>query len=129
MAPWRPITQPKSPGRGLRRTTVLAVGLVGGAVKIHPTARALLAVLQVGTASELARIIAAVGLAQNFGAMKALATEGIQRGHMSLHARNLAFAVGAVGGEVAEIARRIVEGGSINEAAAAAALAELREQG
>ena len=107
----------------------LAVGLVGGAVKIHPTARALLAVLQVGTASELARIIAAVGLAQNFGAMKALATEGIQRGHMSLHAQNLAFAVGAVGGEVAEIARRIVEGRSINEAAAAAALAELREQG
>lgn len=107
----------------------LAVGLVGGAVKIHPTARALLAVLQVETASELARIIAAVGLAQNFGAMKALATEGIQRGHMSLHAQNLAFAVGAVGGEVAEIARRIVEGRSINEAAAAAALAELREQG
>src|SRR3546814_17688280 len=53
----------------------LAVGLVGGAVKIHPTARALVAILQVETAGELARIIAAVGLAQNFGAMKAPATE------------------------------------------------------
>src|SRR3546814_6224550 len=73
---------------------------LGGAVKIHPTARALVAILQVETAGELARIIAAVGLAQNFGAMKALATEGIQRGHMSLHAQNLAFAAGAVGDEV-----------------------------
>ncbi len=104
----------------------LAVGLIGGAVKIHPTARALLAILQVETAGELARIIAAVGLAQNFGAMKALATEGIQRGHMSLHAQNLAFAVGAVGDEVAEVARRIIESRSINEAAAGAALAQLR---
>jgi hydroxymethylglutaryl-CoA reductase len=104
----------------------LAVGLVGGAVKIHPTARALLAILQVDTASDLARIIAAVGLAQNFGAMKALATEGIQRGHMSLHAQNVAFAAGAVGPEVNEIARRIIERRSINEAAAGAALAELR---
>lgn len=104
----------------------LAVGLVGGAVKIHPTARALLAILQVKTASDLARIIAAVGLAQNFGAMKALATEGIQRGHMSLHAQNVAFAVGAVGDEVAEVARCIVARSTINEAAAAAALAELR---
>ncbi|WP_184064487.1 hydroxymethylglutaryl-CoA reductase, degradative [Sphingosinicella soli] len=104
----------------------LAVGLVGGAVKIHPTARALLAILQVQTAGELARIIAAVGLAQNFGAMKALVTEGIQRGHMSLHAQNVAFAAGAVGDEVAEVARRIIDRKSINEAAARAALVELR---
>jgi hydroxymethylglutaryl-CoA reductase len=104
----------------------LAVGLVGGAVKIHPTARALLAILQVKTASELSSIIAAVGLAQNFGAMKALATEGIQRGHMSLHAQNVAFAVGAAGDEVAEVARRIIERRAINEAAAGTALAELR---
>ncbi len=105
----------------------LAVGLVGGAVKIHPTARALLAVLDVASADGLARIIASVGLAQNFGAMKALATEGIQRGHMSLHAQNLAFAAGASGDEVAEVARRIVESRSINEGAARAALAALRE--
>lgn len=104
----------------------LAVGLVGGAVKIHPTARALLAILQVESAGDLARIIAATGLAQNFGAMKALVTDGIQKGHMSLHAQNLAFAVGAVGTEVAEIARRIIARRSINEAAAGIALAELR---
>ncbi|MHA4837834.1 hydroxymethylglutaryl-CoA reductase, degradative [Sphingopyxis sp. MSC1_008] len=106
----------------------LAVGLVGGAVKIHPTARALLAILQAETASDLTRIIAAVGLAQNFSAMKALATEGIQRGHMALHAQNLAFAAGAVGNEVGEVARRIIAQRSINEAAAGTALAELRGQ-
>ncbi|HSX56740.1 MAG TPA: hypothetical protein VLG14_15650, partial [Sphingomonas sp.] len=104
----------------------LAVGLVGGAVKIHPTARALVSILQVETAEQLARIIAAVGLAQNFGAMKALATEGIQRGHMSLHAQNVAFAVGAVGDEVSEVARRLIDRKSINEEAAGLALAELR---
>jgi len=106
----------------------LAVGLVGGAVKIHPTARALLAITQVSSAEQLARIIAAVGLAQNFGAMKALATDGIQKGHMSLHAQNIAFAVGAVGEEVEMVARRIVEQKSINEDAAGRALAELRAQ-
>jgi hydroxymethylglutaryl-CoA reductase len=104
----------------------MAVGLVGGAVKIHPTARALLAILQVETATELARIIAAVGLAQNFGAMKALSTEGIQKGHMSLHAQNVAFAAGAVGDEVGAVARLIIERQSIGEEAAGRALAELR---
>jgi hydroxymethylglutaryl-CoA reductase len=104
----------------------LAVGLVGGAVKIHPTARALLKILQVQSAEQLARIIAAVGLAQNFGAMKALATDGIQKGHMSLHAQNIAFAVGAVGDEVGAVARRIIERQAINEEAASRALADLR---
>jgi hydroxymethylglutaryl-CoA reductase len=106
----------------------LAVGLVGGAVKIHPTARALLAIRQGGSADQLARIIAAVGLAQNFGALKALATDGIQKGHMSLHAQNIAFAVGAVGEEVEKVARTIVEQKSINENAAGRVLAELRAQ-
>jgi hydroxymethylglutaryl-CoA reductase len=104
----------------------LAVGLVGGAVKIHPTARALLAILQVETSEQLARIIAAVGLAQNFGAMKALTTEGIQRGHMSLHAQNVAVAAGAVEGEVSQIARLMVERKSVSEEAANQILAELR---
>ena len=104
----------------------LAVGLVGGAVKIHPTARALLAILQVTSAEGLARIIAAVGLAQNFGAMKALATDGIQKGHMSLHAHNIAFAAGASGDEVAEIARQMVVERTINEDAARRLLAERR---
>ncbi|MFC3581867.1 hydroxymethylglutaryl-CoA reductase, degradative [Sphingomonas hylomeconis] len=107
----------------------MAVGLVGGAVKIHPTARALLAILRVEHAHELARIIAAVGLAQNFGAMRALATEGIQKGHMSLHAQNIAFAAGATGDEVGEVARRIIERQAIGEEAAARALAELRGGG
>ena len=106
----------------------MAVGLVGGAVKIHPTARALVAILKVSTADQLARIIAAVGLAQNFGAMKALATEGIQKGHMSLHAQNVAFAVGAMGEEVGAVVRRIIEQKSINEEAAGQILAELRRR-
>jgi hydroxymethylglutaryl-CoA reductase len=106
----------------------LAVGLVGGAVKIHPTARALLAIMQVSSAEQLARIIAAVGLAQNFGAMKALVTDGIQKGHMSLHAQNIAVAAGAVGEEVGAVARRLVEEKAINEEAAGRVLAELREQ-
>mgnify|MGYP002265449615 CR=1 FL=1 len=72
----------------------MAVGLVGGATKIHPAAKVAVKMLGVKTAGELAQIIAAVGLAQNMAAMRALATEGIQRGHMSLHARNLAATAG-----------------------------------
>jgi hydroxymethylglutaryl-CoA reductase len=72
-----------------RIETPMAVGLIGGATAVHPTAKACVKILGVKTASELAQVIAAVGLAQNFGAMRALATEGIQRGHMSLHARNI----------------------------------------
>ncbi|MDO9537579.1 MAG: hydroxymethylglutaryl-CoA reductase, degradative [Thermoplasmata archaeon] len=67
----------------------MAVGLIGGATAVHPTAKACVKILGVKSASELAQIIVSVGLAQNFAAMKALATEGIQRGHMSLHARNI----------------------------------------
>ena len=73
----------------------MPVGLIGGATKTHPTARAAVRLLGVETASELAQVIVAVGLAQNLGAVRALATEGIQRGHMTLHARNVAIAAGA----------------------------------
>lgn len=104
----------------------LAVGLVGGATKIHPTARALLAIIAPDSAEELARIIAAVGLAQNFGAMKALATDGIQKGHMALHAQNVAIAAGATGDEVGQVARLLIERKSIGSDAAEAALAEVR---
>lgn len=83
----------------------LAVGIVGGATRVHPAARAALKLLGVQTARELAEVIAAVGLAQNLAAMRALATEGIQRGHMSLHARQLAIAAGASG----ELIRRVVQ--------------------
>ncbi len=86
----------------------MAVGLVGGATKIHPAAKVAVKMLGVKTAAELGEIIASVGLAQNFAAMKALATEGIQRGHMSLHARNLAAVAGASGEMLEEIVKKMV---------------------
>lgn len=104
----------------------MPVGLVGGATKVHPTAQACLKVLGVSTAAELARIIAAVGLAQNFGAMKALATVGIQKGHMALHAHNVAIVVGAVGDEVERLAKILVEKRQVRQDIAAAELAKLR---
>jgi len=86
----------------------LAVGIVGGATKVHPTARVALKVLGVKTARELAEVMAAVGLAQNLAALRALATEGIQRGHMALHARQMAIAAGATGELVDVVAARLV---------------------
>ncbi len=86
----------------------MAVGIVGGATKVHPGARAALKLMGVQTASELAGIIAAVGLAQNLAALRALATEGIQRGHMSLHARQVAIAAGASGDMIERVAARMV---------------------
>lgn len=86
----------------------LAVGLVGGATATHPTARANVKLLGVSTAQELAQVISSVGLAQNFAALRALATEGIQRGHMSLHARNIAVMAGATLAEVDEVVKRLL---------------------
>ncbi len=86
----------------------VAVGLVGGATAVHPTARALVKVLGVTSAGELGEVLAAVGLAQNFAALRALATEGIQRGHMELHARNYAVAAGARPEEVDRVVERMV---------------------
>jgi hydroxymethylglutaryl-CoA reductase len=87
----------------------MAVGIVGGATRVHPAARAALKLMGVGTASELAEIIVSVGLAQNLAALRALATEGIQRGHMSLHARQVAIAAGATGEMIEQLATRLVE--------------------
>jgi len=87
----------------------LALGLVGGATTTHPTAKVNVKLLGVRTANELAEIIAAVGLAQNFAALRALATEGIQRGHMSLHARNVAIAAGATGDQIERVAEILVK--------------------
>ena len=84
--------------------TPMAVGIVGGASKVHPAARANLSILGVESAQELAGIMAAAGIAQNLGAMRALATSGIQAGHMKLHARNMAVSAGAVGEEVEKVA-------------------------
>lgn len=86
----------------------MAVGLVGGATKIHPAAKVAVKILGVKTAAELGQIIACAGLANNLAAMKALATEGIQRGHMSLHARNLANTVGAKGEVLEKIVKQMV---------------------
>ncbi|HWK44862.1 MAG TPA: hydroxymethylglutaryl-CoA reductase, degradative [Stellaceae bacterium] len=104
----------------------MAVGLIGGATKLHPTAKACLKLLGVKTAEELARIIAAVGLAQNFGALKALATTGIQKGHMALHAQNIAMMAGAIGAEIDRIAQLLVAHGKIRVDHAEAELTKLR---
>jgi len=104
----------------------LAVGIVGGATKVHPAAQAALKLLNVRHAHELAEICVCAGLASNLAAMRALATEGIQRGHMGLHARQIAMAAGAHGAEIDEIARRMVEENLIKPTHAEALLADLR---
>jgi len=86
----------------------MAVGIVGGATKVHPAARAALKLMAVESASDLAEIIVSVGLAQNLAALRALATEGIQRGHMSLHARQVAIAAGAQGQMIDRLAKQLV---------------------
>lgn len=106
----------------------MPLGLVGGATKTHPLARVALEILDVRSARELAEIAVAVGLAQNVGALRALATEGIQRGHMALHARNLALAAGAVGDEVDRVARRMAEERDVRADRAAALLREVRHR-
>jgi hydroxymethylglutaryl-CoA reductase len=86
----------------------MAVGIIGGATKVHPAARAAIKLMGIQTASELAEIIVSVGLAQNLAALRALATEGIQRGHMSLHARQVAIAAGASGEQIEQLAAQLV---------------------
>jgi hydroxymethylglutaryl-CoA reductase len=86
----------------------MAVGIVGGATGVHPAARVSLQLMGVKTAAELAEIIVSVGLAQNLAALRALATEGIQRGHMTLHARQVAIAAGAQADQVDRLAAQLV---------------------
>ena len=86
----------------------LAVGIVGGATRVHPTAQAALKLMGITSARELAEILISVGLAQNLAALRALATEGIQRGHMTLHARQVAIAAGATGDLIEQVAGRLV---------------------
>jgi hydroxymethylglutaryl-CoA reductase len=107
----------------------LAIGLVGGATRVHPTARVALKILGVQTARELAEIVATVGLAQNLAALRALATEGIQKGHMRLHARQVAIAAGAMGGEMERVVERMIVEGHIRPDRAEAILAEMRQHG
>ena len=105
----------------------IAAGIVGGATQVHPKARVALKILGVSSARELAEVMAAVGLAQNLAAIRALAMEGIQRGHMKLHARQIAMAAGATGELVARLAERLVAEGTIRIDRAEAILQELRE--
>jgi hydroxymethylglutaryl-CoA reductase len=92
----------------------MAVGIVGGATRVHPTAKAALKLMGVKTASDLAEIIVSVGLAQNLAALRALATEGIQRGHMALHARQVAIAAGAAGEEIEALAAQLIREGNVH---------------
>ena len=106
----------------------LAVGTVGGATRVHPGARACLKLMGVESARELAEIIASVGLAQNLAALRALATEGIQRGHMSLHARQVAAAAGAQGRQIDRLAERLVRDQTIRVDHARAILQEWSQE-
>jgi hydroxymethylglutaryl-CoA reductase len=107
----------------------MPVGLVGGATKVHPAARAGLRIAEVTTAQDLGEIIVAVGLAQNLAALRVLATEGVQRGHMSLHAKNLAASVGASAEEAEIIVDRLIEEKAFRFDRAESLLAELRSGG
>ena len=91
----------------------MAIGLVGGAAKTHPAAKAAIKMMGVDSASELAQVIVSVGLAQNLAALRALSTEGIQRGHMKLHAKNIAFQAGATGDDVDIVVRNMIDNGDI----------------
>ena len=102
----------------------LAVGIVGGATRVHPGAQAALKLMKVETAAQLAEIIVSVGLAQNLAALRALATEGIQRGHMGLHARQVAIAAGAKEDQINRLADQMVAEGLIRTDRAAEILKE-----
>lgn len=104
----------------------LALGIVGGTLRVHPTARLALKLAQVTSADDLAMIAASAGLASNLAALRALATEGIQRGHMSLHARSVATAAGATSDEVDHVASALAASGAYDLAAAQRILRDLR---
>jgi len=104
----------------------MAVGLVGGATRVHPTAQLAVKILGVESARELGKVIAAVGLAQNLAALRALATEGIQRGHMQLHARQVALAAGAEGAQVDQVVERMLTDGMVHIERARTILEALR---
>lgn len=105
----------------------LSLGIVGGATRVHPVAQLCLKILGADSAEKLARITAAVGLAQNFGALRALATDGIQKGHMALHAQNVAIAAGAEGDEIESVAAGLRAHGRVTEAEARKLLDDLRK--
>ncbi|MGC9553799.1 MAG: hydroxymethylglutaryl-CoA reductase, degradative [Thermoplasmatota archaeon] len=126
---YAPLTQWEKTPEGHLKGTIrlpLAVGIVGGTTKVHPAARVALKILGVQSAGELAEVMASVGLAQNFAAMHALATKGIQKGHMRLHAKNIALTAGAVGEEIDRVAEQMVKENAIRVDRAEEILAKLR---
>jgi degradative hydroxymethylglutaryl-CoA reductase len=111
-----------------RMSLPTAVGVVGGATRSHPAARLAMEILGEPSAQTLGQIIAAVGLASNLAALRALATEGIQRGHMSLHARAVALAAGAIGSEIDVLAQKLIAVGEIKPQRADSLLRDMRAQ-
>jgi len=103
-------------------TLPLAIGIVGGATRVHPAAKTNLKLMGVEHAADLGEIIAAVGLAQNLAALRALATEGIQQGHMSLHAHQVALAAGAAAGQIEPLVQALITSGKITLSEAASIL-------
>lgn len=106
----------------------LAVGIVGGATRVHPAAQVALRILGVETARQLSEIMVAVGLAQNFAAIRALATEGIQHGHMRMHARQIAVAAGATGTMVMKVVQQMIDEDNIRPERARAIVDEMKEK-
>ena len=104
----------------------MAVGVVGGGVSTNPVAKACLRMMAVEKASDLGRVAAAVGLAQNLAALRALSSEGIQRGHMSLHAKSIALSLGARRDEIPQVVQEVVQKGEITSVAVQGALARIR---
>jgi hydroxymethylglutaryl-CoA reductase len=104
----------------------MAIGLIGGATKVHPLAQLSLKILNIQSAKELAEIIASVGLAQNFAAIRALATKGIQDGHMRLHAKNIAIMAGAKKDEIDVVAETLIKEKKIRMDRAKEVLEEIR---
>jgi hydroxymethylglutaryl-CoA reductase len=92
----------------------LSVGIVGGIVNVHPVAKVCAKILNVVSAQELACVMTATGLAQNYSAIRALSTEGIQKGHMRLHARNLAAAAGATTNQIDTVVQKMIENKKIS---------------
>jgi hydroxymethylglutaryl-CoA reductase len=129
---YKPLTTfEKTPEGDLAGTIELpmAVGLIGGATKVHPTARACIKLLGVKSAQELGEVAAALGLAQNLAALRALATDGIQKGHMALHARNIAASVGCPPELLAEVVRVMISERKVRMDRATEIIEELKKQG
>ncbi|HEY5956980.1 MAG TPA: hydroxymethylglutaryl-CoA reductase [Polyangiaceae bacterium] len=125
---YRPLATWRRQGDGLYgcMELPLALGIVGGTLRVHPTAQLALRLMRVSSASELAQIAAAAGLASNFAALRALCTDGIQKGHMALHARGVATLAGAKGDEVEHVATALMKGRRVNVESAGVLLEQLR---